>query len=559
MLAVFVLVFSLITYKLVSIQVFGNAYRKVSTATQQTVVLPGLRGSILAENGDELALTEMRETIFADPNEITDPALEAGRLAGVLDESAFKVEAELGEKTTYVALRTGASPTLGDKVTKLALAGIGVKDEPIRYDPDGLLASPLIGEVNAAGTGVGGIEQSDNSALEGKDGVLVEQVDPEGRPIAGTVSKDVPAQDGQNVLTTIDPALQYQAEQALKAGIKSAKAQGGVAIVMDTKTGQILACANLVVDHKKVVQAPSVTALTSIYDPGSVAKIITVATGLALHKITPKSIISTPSELYFDGIELGDDGIPASSMTPTGVLAQSSDLGAANIAARFGADKQYAYMKAFGVTTPTDINWPGQSGGRAPTPSQYEATTLPTVAYGDGYAATAMQMVAAANTIANGGVYVPPKLISAIVTSQNKEQVVRTPAEHRVVPSWVASEMTPMLEQVVSSGTGTAAQIPGYAVAGKTGTAATYNSNGSVNNTINDSSFVGYAPAQKPDLTALVVMYDTDAYGAAASAPVFQSIMKDALIDEAVPSDGPQAASTNNAYPIIDGQADTSY
>jgi cell division protein FtsI (penicillin-binding protein 3) len=302
-----------------------------------------------------------------------------------------------------------------------------------------------------------------------------------------------------------------------------------------------------------------VSAFTQAYNPGSVAKIITVAAGLALHKITPKSVISTPSSLDFDGIQLGDDGLPASSMTPTGVLAQSSDTGAANIAAMFGPEEQYHYLQAFGVTTKTDIDWPGESPGIVPVPANYTATTLPTVAYGDGYSSTAMQMISAVNAIANGGVYVAPKLVSAIVNGQDKERVLSSPAPHRVVPARVAREMTPMLEQVVSSGTGTGAKIPGYAVAGKTGTAATYNANGTVNNSINDSSFVGYAPAEKPTLTTLVVMYHTPLYGAQASAPVFQTVMKDALIDMEVPADGTQPASTSNAYPIIDGQADTNY
>jgi cell division protein FtsI (penicillin-binding protein 3) len=559
LLAVFLLVFGLITWKLVSIQVFGKDYRKIGTASVTPVTLQGLRGSILAYNGDEMALTEMRETIFADPTEITDPAVEAGKLAGVLGVSAFTVESEITEKTTHVVLRAGASPTLADKVTALDLDGIGIDQAPQRYYPDNELASPLLGDINAAGQGVGGIEQYENGVLDGKNGELVEQVDPEGQPIAGTVTKDVPAENGENVLTTINPALQYQAEQALKTGIHTSKSEGGVVIVMDTKTGAVLACANMVADGKRVVQAQSVSAFTQTYNPGSVAKIITVAAGLALHKITPSSVISTPADLDFDGIELGDDGLPTSSMTPTGVLAQSSDTGAANIAAMFGAQEQYDYLKAFGVTAKTDINWPGESPGLVLTPSEYTDTTLPTVAYGDGYSSTAMQMISAVNTIANGGVYVAPKLVSAIVNAKDQERLVSTPAPHRVVPAWVTREMTPMLEQVVSSGTGTGAQIAGYAVAGKTGTAATYNANGSVNNSINDSSFVGYAPAKNPTLTTLVVMYHTSLYGAQASAPVFQTVMKDGLIDLNVPSDGTQPAPVSTAYPIIDGQADTGY
>jgi cell division protein FtsI/penicillin-binding protein 2 len=545
-----VLAFSLIAYRLVSIQAFDNrGYQHVNDAHVAVTSLPGLRGSILASNGDELALSEMRPTIFADPGEITDPAVEAGRLASILKLSAFSLEADLTEKTTYVAILTDATQAEGTAVTNLGLPGIGVTPQSIRYYPDGTLASPLLGQLNAAGEGVGGLEQNDNAILTGRNGRLVEQVDPSGLPIAGEVEQDVPATNGQDILTTINPALQYQVEQVLSAAITRAGAKDGVIMVEDTKTGDILASANMVASPKGPLQASTALAFTQTYDPGSVGKIITISAGLAEKKIRPRSRIPVPAQYDVAGTTFTDDYYDGPYLKPMGILTQSSDIGAIHVAQRLGPDELYHYLQAYGFTQLTDLDFPGESKGLVPPPSQWSGTSLPTFAFGDGYNVTAAQMVSAVNAVANGGVYLPPRLVTATVGADGKETLVATPKPHRVVPASVAAEMTPMLEQVVSQGTGTAAQIPGYAVAGKTGTADQYK-DGAIVHGRYFSSFAGYAPAENPALTVLVVIDNTAGYGAQAAAPAFQTVMKDALVDLGVPSDGNQPPADPNGLPL---------
>jgi cell division protein FtsI (penicillin-binding protein 3) len=550
-LVVFVLAFSLIAYRLVAIQAFGHnrGYQHVNDAHLRTTYPSGLRGSILASNGDELALSEMRPTIFADPDEITNPAVEAGRLASILKMSAFRLAADLTEKTTYVAILTDATQAEGTAVTAAALPGIGVTPESIRYYPDGSLASPIVGQLNAAGAGITGLEQNDNSILHGKDGRLVEEVDPSGQPIAGAVEQDIPAKNGLDILTTINPALQYQTEQVLSSAITKAGAKDGVIMVEDTKTGKILAAANMVASAKGPVQAPRALAFTQTYDPGSVGKIITVSAGLARRKITSRTEIPIPDVYDVAGTAFTDDQYDGPYLKPMGILSRSSDIGAIRVAQRLGPDEMYRYLQKYGFTQLTDIAFPGESPGLVPPPSQWSGTSLPTFAFGDGYNVTAAQMISAVNAVANGGVYVPPRLVTATVGADGREHLVATPRSHRVIPAYVAREMTPMLEQVVTQGTGTTAQIPGYAVAGKTGTADQYK-DGTIVHGRYFSSFAGYAPAEDPALTVLVVIDNTAGYGAQAAAPAWQAVMKDALFDLAIPSDGTQPVADPNALPL---------
>ncbi len=559
MLVGFAAVFALIAWRLVSIQGFGSAgLEKVSAAAGRTIVLPGLRGSILADNGDELALSEMRPTIFADPGEIPRgraPA-EAAALAPVLHRPVAALTAELTRHTTYVVLAAAVSQTTGTSIGHLALAGIGTENVPVRYYPDGQMASPILGFIDAAGRGVGGLEENDNSVLAGRPGKLVEEVDPAGYYVPGTRTVDQPAVNGQDLLTTIDQSLQYQTESSLAKAITTAKAKGGTAIIMDTKTGALLAVASMVTTPKgAVVQAPSSSAFTLSYEPGSVAKVVTLSAALATRAITPRQTFTVPYNLRVADQVIHDAEFhPTEQLDPTGILAQSSNIGAIEVAQKLGPDKLYHYLQAYGLTSKTAINFPGESPGIVPTPAHFSGTSLATIAFGQGIAVTAAQMTAAINTVANGGVYVPPKLVTATVDGHGREHLLAAGRSHRVVPTSIAGIMTSKLEQVVAAGTGTAAAIPGYAVAGKTGTANQVGKDGKYIPSVYISSFAGFAPAKAPRVTAMVVIDSTGQYGAAAAAPAFSQIVRDALLDLDIPSTGAQPAPTADAYPKVNGR-----
>ncbi len=572
----------LISYKLVAIQGIKNtSLSEVTDAYVSDTAPAGLRGSILASNGDELAFSEMRPTIFADPGEITGAApldrrsvaaqraYEASRLAPLLHKSVRTLEADFAEATTYVVLAADQSETLGNRIHDMGLPGVNDEPEPVRFHPDGDLASPLLGAVDSGG-GYSGLEYEFNHVLSGIPGRLIESVDQYGQPVAGSITEDKPAVNGDDVLTTINEALQYQTEQALSKAIVASRSQsGGTAIVMDTRTGDLLAVASMVPSSKGPVEAPSAQAFTNVYEPGSVAKVVTVSAALAEHTITPTSLISIPAS----GVGTGTPGLsiggtvfhdaedhPAEDLTPTGVLAQSSNLGAIRIGEGLGAQRLYRYIQAYGLTQRTGVHFPAESSGLVPTPAQFSDTTLPTLAFGEADAVTAAQMIAAFNTVADGGVYVTPRLVTATVGADGREQATPVQAPRRVIPEAIATEVTGMLQQVVSSGTGTLAKITSYAVAGKTGTALSRNPGpaGGYLSDIYTSSFAGFAPAQKPAVTVMVVINQTPEFGAEASAPAFATITRDALFDLGIPSAGAQAKPSISSLPIVDGQPETS-
>jgi cell division protein FtsI (penicillin-binding protein 3) len=557
-LMVFGLAFVLVGAKLASIQGLNSTrYQQVEAAqTVRSLPLPALRGSILASNGDELALSEMRATIYADPGEVTDVASEAAALAPVLKQPEAALAADLAEHTTYVVLASGASDSVSAAALKLGLAGIGSTDEPVRYYPAGDLAAPVIGALNDNGA-VSGLELEYNRAMTGRPGKLVESVDPSGHPVPGSVTQDVPAVNGDDIVTTIDEPLQFQTEQALSQAITAAHGTGGTAIVESTKTGALLAVASLAANGTggKPTEAPSSSAFSSVYEPGSVAKIVTVSGALTQGVITPTSQLVIPDGYLVAGTVFHDaEPHPTENLTITGILAQSSNIGATRIGQRMGAASLFHYEQAFGLTQRTDIDFPGESAGLVTPLAQFSGTTLPTLSFGEDDAFTPVQMVSAMNTIADGGVYVPPRLVTATVGPSGKEKPLAAPPPHRVVPASVARSVTSMLEQVVSSGTGLSAQVAGYAVAGKTGTANSLKATGGYDAAHYDSSFAGFFPAQDPAITMIVVVDHTALYGAEASAPAFSAIAKDALLDLDIPSDGPQPAPSVAAVPIIDGQ-----
>ena len=572
MLATFGIAFALITYKLVAIQGLSNTtLQRVTDAEVVHEVLPDVRGSILASNGDELALSELRPTIFANPGEVRQAAktnrvslavqagTEAQKLAPVLHMPLAALQQDLIKPTTYVPLAANQSQALATQIQNLALPGIGATNEPVRFHPDGSLATPLIGAVNSIG-GYSGLESEYNSVLNGKPGELDESVDKSYQPIAGSVTEDRAAVNGDDVLTTINEALQYQTEVALANAVKSAHGKSGTAVLMDSKTGDLLAVASMVAGPKGPVEAPQAQAFTDVYEPGSVAKIITLSAGLAEGKITPSTKITIPDSYAVAGTRFTDaETHPTEQLTPTGILAQSSNIGAIKIGQMLGATKLYSYEEAYGFTHRTAVGFPGEASGVITPLAAFSGTTLPTLAFGEDDAVTAVQMIAAVNTIADGGVYVAPRLVKATVGQDGKEQPVAYPPSRRVIPAAVAAEVTAMLEQVVATGTGTSAKIPSYSVAGKTGTAYDLNPNGTgymAGHYV--SSFAGFAPAQKPAITAMVVIDNTPQFGAQASAPTFAQITSDALIDLSVPTAGPQPPPSLSAIPYIKGKPETS-
>lgn len=518
--------------------------------------------------------------VEADPYQISNPGAEASALAPLLHQPASAVKADLSEHTGFVVVAKNLPSATGTAITKLKLAGIIVVQAPERFYPAGQLAAPLIGSINAAGVGSSGLEYDYNGVLQGHPGVLQEVVDPNGQAVPNGVLRDQPPKAGDDVVLSVDEALQYQAEQALAQALVASHAQRATAVVMDAHTGAILAVADLTrpatasssnpppaipvtvgtggkllpagqsTSEIQPVESPKPDAFTQAYEPGSVMKLVTVSAALATGTVTPDQVFTIPGAYPVDGVYIHDaEPHGTELLSVTGIVAQSSNIGATEIVQRLGAPTYYRYLSAFGFGKPTAVHFPGEAAGIVKPEATIKPVDLATESYGEGIAVTTVQLAAAYNTIADRGVYQAPYLVSALIGPHGTTHPVPRPAPRRVVSTTVASEMTSIFEQVVASGTGTNAAVTGYAVAGKTGTAQFLGPNGYIMNRT-DATFAGFAPAQNPAVTVVVTSFDTPDYGAQAAAPAFSKIMGDALDDLGVPSAGPQPPASPLASPL---------
>jgi cell division protein FtsI (penicillin-binding protein 3) len=332
----------------------------------------------------------------------------------------------------------------------------------------------------------------------------------------------------------VDEPLQYVAEQALGSEVLASHAKSGSVIVMNTHTGDILAVANMVPNaaHTAAVEASSNLAMTSVYEPGSVFKLVTFSAALQDGIITPSQVFTVPNSLTIDNWVFHDaESHPTEQLSATQILAQSSNIGTSEIAQGVGETRLLNQVKALGFGVPTGLDFPGESAGLLATAANWEPTDYVSLPIGQVDAVNAMQVLDAYNAVANGGVYVAPKLIEADVSPSGAITQTAPSATHVAFSPSVDSELTSMLDQVVNEGTGTSAAVPGYTVAGKTGTAQ-------IPTTGKDSyvegaymaSFVGFAPAANPTLSAIVVLdRPTPIFGGTVAAPVFAQIMSYAL------------------------------
>jgi cell division protein FtsI (penicillin-binding protein 3) len=545
----------------------------------------GERGAILDRNGDELAMSVPMTTIYADPYQVTNPGREAQALAGPLGLQETTVQSELSQASGFVYIARTVPNSSAAKVEKLintgGLSGIYTMQEPKRFYPAGQLASPLIGTVGIDGQGLSGLEYKYNNLLEGKPGKLVEDMDPAGGQIPGGLQEYQAPVRGDDLVLSIDEPLQYETEEALARAIVAAQAQSGMALIMDSRTGELLAVAQLTmptasepvtmqeppalpiwfvppgsstptptssagngglsnVASAQPVEAPSASAFTTVYEPGSVEKLVTVSAALSTGAIQPDDYFSIPDAYDVAGSVFTDAWPhPTLDWSVSNIIAHSSDIGTIEIAQRLGMQRLVQYIHAFGIGEMTDVNFPGESAGIVPAPSQWSGTTIATVPIGQGLAVTGVQMLAAYNTIANGGTYIAPRLVDGYVDASGQEHLFPSVTPRQVVTSAVASEMTSILEGVVKVGTGTAADLEPYTVAGKTGTALVPLPTGGYSSDDFVSSFAGFVPAEDPAITAMVVVVGTHQYGAQASAPVFAVISRDALQELGVPPHKP--------------------
>jgi cell division protein FtsI (penicillin-binding protein 3) len=512
----------------------GSTYAAFGAGeTYQQVALPAARGTIYDRDGDLLAVSATQQDVVADDFLVTDPRAEATALAPVLGLTAARLRPELSERNGYVVLARLVSAQVAARATALSLPGISTLPDSERVTPAGQLFSPVLGIVGFAGHGLSGLEYQYDRTLSGLAGHELVPESPAGFQLPGTPTDVVDAAQGTSLVLTLDEPLQWEVTKDLTAQIEATQAASGICVIADPRTGDVLAMVDLVRGPGgSIVPAQQNLALTAVYQPGSVMKLVTISGAIQEGIITPSTELTVPYDIWLGGWQFEDaDFHPTQRMPVSEILAQSSNVGTIEIAHLLGPDRLYAYLRDFGYGQYSGLDWPGESPGILGAPDSWSASSMGALPIGTGEAVTAMQVLDAYDAVANGGVFVPPRLVAATISGSGVERPVPPARTHRILDPATASELVPLLEGVVADGTGTAAQIPGYTVAGKTGTAQIPSTTGpGYQPGAWMATFVGFLPAQDPQLSGIVVLdHPTPIYGGTVSAPVFSEIMRYAL------------------------------
>ena len=544
---IFLFVMSLYMARLVEIQVVRGPELAANSQNSrlQTLTLPALRGNFTDANGTPIATTVMARNVTVDPTLITDPAGTAAALSPILGIPVETIVASLtvDSRFSYVAKRI--TPETWKAVAELGIPGVFSEPTTNRVYPNGSLAASVIGYVGAEGTGLGGLEFGLNEQLMGQDGKLtVERVN--GREIPTSERQSTDPVNGLSVRLTLDSNLQAMLEKSLGDQVQATGAEGGVAVIMEPGTGNILAMATYpIFDPNNPFatddKSKRNTTVTDVFEPGSTSKVMTMASVIEEGGANPATQYTVENRLSRGGTSFKDyQDHKTLKLTLAGVLAKSSNIGTILASESIGEKKLYEYLQKFGIGQSTGMNFPGESGGKLPdinNENEWSDTTFPTLAFGQGLSVNAVQATSVFATIANDGVRMLPRLISGYSNSEGVYEPSRVDEGVRVVSPETAKTVREMLEVVVSAdGTARNLQIPGYRVGGKTGTANRYNeATGGYSGYT--SSFIGMAPAEKPALVMSVSIHNpkTSTYGSVVAGPVFKDVMTYALAYKKVP------------------------
>lgn len=528
----FLLCFVVIGARAVWLQGVRGAQLASEAAYQQTdvVTVPGLRGSVLDRWGNPLAVSEDAATIYATPYQVKNPPHEAEKLAKILGDDPADVLKSLTADSGFSYVAHKVSLPTAARIERLELPGIGQLPDSRRSYPQGDLAAQVIGAVGSENQGLTGLEAGEESILAGTDGERRIVKDALGEPIR--LDTVTPASDGQDIQLTLDPAIQKETERVLAGVGETWSPKGATAIVMDPRSSQLLAIANWPpVDPTDLGSADPEDLLNRAtgftYEPGSTFKAFTVSAALEEKLVTPETAFTLPPQLHVADRVIEDaEARPTVTLTVAEILAHSSNVGAATIGLQVGSEKFSRWIDRFGFGRPTGVQFPGEEQGIVPELDEYSGSTMGNLPIGQGLAVTPMQMIAGYDAIANGGILRAPQLIEKV-----DGEPVPEPKGRRVIKPWVASEVRTMLEGVLAPG-GTASEVsvPGYTLAGKTGTAEVAE-NGGYSNTKYVASFIGFAPAQDPQLLVAVIVDQPqgEIYGGSVAAPAFGQIAAFAL------------------------------
>jgi cell division protein FtsI/penicillin-binding protein 2 len=530
---------------------------KEASQQHESVTVPAGRGTIYDRTGVQLAIGEQATTVYANPRDVLNPRKVADAAASILGVDASALYPQLTDRSKwFVYVAREADPQKALALKRLHLAGVSFYPEQRRYYPLGPVGSQVIGFAGIDNRGLAGMELENNSTLTGRAGSETVIKDPQGRVV--DVLDSVPERDGHDVFLTIDHTIQSEAEDALRAAVLKWHAKRATATVLDPRTGNVLAMATAPgFDANSFGSvAPSYqrnSPVTDVYEPGSTFKLVTVAAALTDHLVTPTTSFTLPPCIQVADKCIHDAETRGTETMSVGqILSHSSNVGVITIAGLVGPNRLASWISRFGFGHDTGIDFPGESPGIVLPRDKWYGSTVGTIPIGLGIAVTPIQLAAAYAAVANGGVAVTPHLVDHVI--DGPQPTVR---RRRVLSPAIASELMGMLVNVVDEGTGTLAQVPGYFVAGKTGTANKPDpQTGGYSTTKYVASFVGIVPATAPRLVILVTVDEPEGaiFGGTVAAPVFEQIARFDLQYLGVPPDNPSglghSSTSTTAAPV---------
>jgi cell division protein FtsI (penicillin-binding protein 3) len=540
--AVMVLWVAGIEARLVQLQIVRHADLVARAERQQlgTSEAPAKRGDIVDRRGHILATSVDADTIYAVPSEIAGPDATAARLCAALGDCAAKEQQALGERLrvrkAFAYVRRQVSPDQKRRVEELNLDGIGFMTESKRFYPNKELAAHLIGWVGIDNKGLGGLESTYDSLIRGKPGKVLVQTDARRHAYSRT---EWPPTAGSTVELTIDEYLQHVAERELEAGVRENHAAGGTAIMINPRTGEILALANVPTFNPNAFRDSTDNqrrnrGVQDLYEPGSTFKIVTASAAIEEKVMPINSWIDTnPGRVYIAGRKpiTEDRGRNLGVLSFTDVIVKSSNIGAIRIGFKVGTERMSRFVSLFGFGRASSPDFPSENPGIVWSAEKWTESALASVSMGYQIGVTPLQMIAAVGSVANGGDLMEPRVIRAVYRD-NRRYVVKPKVLRRTISEATVAALTSIMEDVVTRGTAKRAQIPGYTIAGKTGTAAKL-VNGRYSYADNNVSFVGFVPSRNAAL-AMIVVIDSPhgpngTHGGSVAAPIWKRIAEPAL------------------------------
>ncbi len=546
--------FGLVLGRIVWLQVSQSESLRAAGLNQRTstLTLKAARGSILDRNGQELALSVPATTVTANPKLVVDPQGTVSLLATVLalstEQQQTLFDAFSSKSRSFVYVARQIDDGLAEQVAALDLPGIELAPEDKRVLPSGEVARSVVGRTDIDSVGTAGVEKELGELLTGTDGTQVREHDQRGRSLPGGGTTTVQPVGGSDVVLTIDRPLQFEVEQALVQRVTELQAKSGRVVIMDVTTGDVLAVATVQRGDDGVVRVTAAnTAAVEAKEPGSTAKVFSMAAAVNEGVITPDSTFEVPWKLTFnEGSEKYKQTIkdayehPTVPMSVREILYESSNIGTWLATKAVPKERYEQYLRDFGFGEETSLPIPDESNGILKPAAEWYGTGNATSRYGYGFMTTTVQLAAAVNTVANDGVYVEPRLVTSTLGPDGTVSDAPSSATRTVLTPQTAATMTDLLTDVVCNdeGTGVRARVPGITVAGKTGTGYNLQDNGTYEGPNGERSyfatFAGYLPANDPKLTIVVSIDEPDPnsqdrFGGKAAAPLFSSLAQTAV------------------------------